>query len=207
MGAPEYWFSTFRHSLLDLRRYGKACELYYTLHYLKGFFLSLCTVFWYKISLKTCFKGCTFWNFPGGACSQNPLDCVRAHTPMNDIVWPDQTFGKFACSGPDIGYQEVKINLRLNYILIYAFMAVFPCRQSCRLSHWSHLSVMNLPLAPQLVPPAQSELLVCSCNRTGWEWTLFILGAPFTLFTVALILLSSRLELHLKILEVDYGLS
>ena len=28
----------------------------------------------------------------------DPLDCVHAHTPMNDIVWPDQT--KFACSGP-----------------------------------------------------------------------------------------------------------
>ena len=53
-----------------------------------------------------CFKGCTFGKFPGGggggggggACPQTPLDCVRAHTPMNDIVWPDQT--KFACSGP-----------------------------------------------------------------------------------------------------------
>ena len=63
----------------------------------------------------------------------------------------------------------------------FAFMAVFPCRQSCRLSHWSHLSVMNFPLAPQLVPPAQSELVACSCDRTGWEWTLFVLGAPFTL--------------------------
>ena len=100
--VPEYWFSTFIHNLLHLRKYGKACELHYTLHYLKGFFLSLCTVimtvFWYKISLKTCFKGCTFCKFPGGAWPQTPLDRVRAHTPMKDIVWPDQT--KFACSGP-----------------------------------------------------------------------------------------------------------
>ena len=103
---------------------------------------------------------------------------------------------------PMVLYDEVYI---INFLLCIdlrvllhghplAFMAVFPCRQSCRLSHWSHLSVLNLPLAPQLVLPAQSELVVCSCDRT--EWTLFIPGAPFTLFTVALILLSSRLELH-----------
>ena len=48
------------------------------------------------------------------------------------------------------------------------------CRQSCRPSHWSHLSELTLTSLPQLSLPAQRELVACNLDRAELGDTICI---------------------------------